>query len=131
MEPRRFQSKSARTAGATLPEMLVGSAVASLVLGALMVGSIVLQRSYAASDQLCRAQADLIRVTDFMSKDIRNATAISTTVTAPVLLSLTTSNYYDPRGTPANPRDDVAYDPVLGRNSVTYGTGPVTIRDLP
>ena len=51
----------------------VAAAVASLVLGGLMVGSVALQRSYSASDQLCRAQADLLRVTDYIARDVRKA----------------------------------------------------------
>jgi type II secretory pathway component PulJ len=114
--------------GATLPEVLIAAAVASIVLGALMMGSVMLQRSYSASDKLCRAQADLLRVSDYISRDVRNATTIDAATTAPVLLSLTTGDYYDRRGTPNNTRDDVPYNPVLGRDGVTYGSDAVTIR---
>jgi type II secretory pathway component PulJ len=118
---------SIRCAGTTLAEMLVAAAVASLVLGGLMVGSVALQRSYSASDQLCRAQADLLRVTDYLARDVRNAATIDTTTTAPVLACITTGDYYDRRGTVIT-KDDVPYNPVLGRNGVTYGSNPITIK---
>lgn len=122
--------RAGRRAGTTFPEVLIASVVASIVLGGLMVGSVVLQRSFSASDQLSRAQADLLRVADYISRDIRNATTVNTTVTAPVFLTVTTGDYYDRRGTPANARDDIPNDPVLGRDSVTYGSNPLTIRYL-
>jgi Tfp pilus assembly protein PilW len=118
-----------RLAGATLVEVLLGGAVASIILGALMTGSIALQRSFSASDRLARAQADLLRVSDYMARDIRNATSVNPT-TASVLLSVTTGDYYDRRGTPNTFKDDVPNSPILGRNGVVYGTSPVTIRYL-
>lgn len=108
----------------------MAAAVASIVLGGLMLGSVVLQRSFAASDQLCRAQADLLRVADYMARDIRNAKSVNTAATAPVLLTLTTEDYFDRRGTLANSKDDVPNDPVLGRTGVTYGSQPISVRYL-
>lgn len=128
-----MQSKSAssiRCLGATLAEMLVAAAVASIVLGGLMVGSIMLQRSFSASHHLSRAQADLLRVNDYIARDVRNATTIDASLAAPVLVEMTMGDYYDRKGTPANPTDDVPYNPVLGRDGVIYGSNPVTIRYL-
>jgi len=121
---------SHRTAGATLPEVLLAAAVASIVLGGLMIGSIALQRSFVASDRLSRSQADLVRVVDYMARDIRNATSVDTHPPAPVLLSLTAADYYNAHGTPFVRADDTPYDPVLGRTGVSYGGTPLTIRYL-
>ena len=117
-------------AGATLPEVLIATVAASVVMGGLMTGSIALQRSFSASDRMARTQSDLHRVADYMARDIRNATSINTTATASVVLTLTTSDYYDRRGTPNNRADDVPNSPTLGRSGATYGTNPVTIRYL-
>lgn len=125
---KRISSFSRQIAGFTLPEMLVGAAVASILLGGLMVGSVALQRSFTASDRLARAQADLLRVGDYMARDIRNATSINATANAGVMLTVTTGDYYDRRGTPNNTSDDVAISPTLGRTGVTYGASPMTIR---
>ena len=110
--------------------MLIGAAVASIILGGLMVGTVALQRSFSASDRLARTQADLHRVADYMARDIRNATSISATANPSVLLTVTAADYYNRRGTPDNLADDVANDPTLGRTGATYGTNPVTIRYL-
>ena len=119
-----------RIAGFTLPEVLIGAAVASIVLGGMMTGSVVLQRSFSASDRLARSHADLIRVADYMSRDIRNATSIDATPSASVLLTVTLADYYDRRGTPGNLTDDIPNNPTLGRTLATYGGNPVTIRYL-
>lgn len=121
-------SRFCRTTGTTLVELLIGVAVASIVLGGLMVGSVSLQRSFSASDRLARTQADLLRVGDYMARDIRNATTITTPAGGSVLLTVTTGDYYDRRGTPNNLADDIANSPTLGRTGATYGTNPVTIR---
>jgi type II secretory pathway component PulJ len=123
------QAASLRQAdGSTLVEVLIGIAVASIVLGGLMVGSISLQRSFSASDRLASTQADLLRVSDYMARDIRNATSVVTSAGSTLLLTVTTGDYYDRRGTPNNRADDVANSPTLGRTGVTYGTNPITIR---
>lgn len=116
--------------GSMLAEMMIGAAVATIVLGGLMTGSIALQRSFSASDRLARAESDILRVADYMARDIRNATSVNTTATSSVLLTVTTGDYYDRRGTPSNTADDVANSPVLGRDGATYGTSAVTIRYL-
>ena len=119
-----------RIAGFTLPEVLIGAAVASIVLGGMMAGSVMLQRSFSASDRLARNHADLTRVADYMSRDIRNATSIDATPSASVLLTVTLADYYDRRGTPGNLTDDIPNNPTLGRTMATYGGNPVTIRYL-
>ena len=126
----RKSPENLRICAAALMELLVAAAVASVVLGALMVGSIALQRSLSASDHLARAQADLLRVSDYIARDIRNSTGVNSSVSAPTLLTITIGDYYDRHGTPGNTKDDVPYDPVLGRDSVTYGSSPVTVRYL-
>jgi Tfp pilus assembly protein PilW len=128
MKPSRRRLR--RTAGFTLVELLAGAAAASIVMGALMTGSLAVQRSLTANDQLARAQADLLRVGDYISRDVRNATSINTSSTSTVLLTVTCGDYYDQRGTPSNTADDIPNPPVLGRYGATYGASPVTIRYL-
>ncbi|MEQ1860760.1 MAG: hypothetical protein ABMA13_12570 [Chthoniobacteraceae bacterium] len=119
-----------RKFAAALPELLVGTVVASIILGALMVGSIALQRAFKASDLLARTNADLTRVADYMSRDVRNATSINTAANSSVILTVTVGDYYDRRGTPNNPADDIPNSPTLGRTGAIYGTSAVTIRYL-
>lgn len=117
-------------AGFAIAEMLIGSVAASIVLGGLMMGSVALQRSFSASDRLARAQGDLHRVADYMSRDIRSAATVDATATPTVLLTLTAADYYNRNGTPSNLADDVANTPSIGRYGATYGSNPVTIRYL-
>lgn len=119
-----------RLAGFTLAEVMIASALTSIVLGGLMTASMAIQRSLSANDQLSRAQSDILRVADYMSRDIRNSTSVNTTATSSVLLTVTMGDYYDRKGTPNNVADDVANPPALGRTGATYGTSPVTIRYL-
>lgn len=119
-----------RIAGFTLTEMLVGSAAGAILLGGLMIGSIAVQRAFSANDQLARAGSDVLRVADFMSRDIRNATSFNTTASGSVVLTVTSGDYYNRNGTPTNLADDVPNSPTLGRTSAAYGTSPVTIRYL-
>ncbi len=120
----------------TMSEVLVGAAVGSIVLGALMVGTSALQRAFSANSQLASSEADLMRVADYMSKDIRNATSVTPGGTAngtsgeTVILRLSTVDYYDRKGTPSNSTDDTPISPVLTRTGVAYGASPVTIRYL-
>jgi Tfp pilus assembly protein PilW len=107
---------------------MIGLAVSSIVVGGLMIGSISLQRSFSASERLARAQADLLRVGDYIARDIRNATNIATTPGSSAVLTITTADYYDRRGTPDNLADDVANSPTLGRTGATYGPNPITVR---
>jgi type II secretory pathway component PulJ len=109
---------------------MIGAAVASMMLAGLMAGSVALQRSFSASDRLSRAHADLLRVADYMARDIRNATSVNTTASSSVILTLTVPDYYDRRSTPTKLSDDVAINPTLARTGVTYGSNPVTIRYL-
>src|SRR4051812_38163379 len=113
-----MNSSHRRIAAFTLVEMLVGASVASVIMGGLMVATIALQRSFSASDRMAAAQSDLARVADYMAKDIRNATSVSTPGTSGVLLTLTTAEFTS------------SVSPTLGRTGATYGSSPITIRYL-
>jgi type II secretory pathway component PulJ len=117
-----------RKAGATLAEILVGAAAGSIILGALMIGSIALQRSFSASSRLANSQADLVRVADYMARDIRNASNITPSGGTGVILTATIGDFYDRRGTPNDPTDDIPNMPILGRDWAAYGASPVTVR---
>lgn len=121
--------KSRVAAAFTIAELMMASAVGSVVLGGLMVGSIALRRAFVASEHQAVAQADILRVADYVARDIRCATSVNATATSTVLLTVTTGDYYDRRGTPST-TDDVPNSPVLGRTGATYGASPVTIRYL-
>ncbi len=115
-----------RERGVSLVETLMGTAIAMLILGALMIGTIALQRAFKASDILASAQADLIRVSDYMARDVRNSITASAG-TSPVL-TVTMGDYYNRNGTPSNPADDFPNSPVMGTSGAAYGASVVTVR---
>jgi len=115
-----------KSAGISLVETMVGVAIASIVLGALMVGTIALQRAFAASDSLASAQADLIRAGDYMTRDIRNSLTMTTGTSPAAVLTLTTGDYFDRKGKKSNAQ--TPNSPTLELTRAVYGDSPVTIR---
>jgi prepilin-type N-terminal cleavage/methylation domain-containing protein len=63
--------------GFTLLELLVASAVSSIILGAVAAGVYALQRSFIGNKAYMKASADSARVIDYITQDLRNATAVS------------------------------------------------------
>lgn len=120
----------------TIAETVVGAAVGSIVLGALIVGTSALHRAFSANSQLASSDADLVRVADYISRDIKNATSISPGSGAnagsadSVILTLSTVDYFDRKGTPSNGSDDTANSPTLTRSGVTYGGSAIDVRYL-
>jgi Tfp pilus assembly protein PilW len=96
-----FRQKS--RAGFTLVEMMVSLGCGSLILAALMAGSVALQRSFAAVEGYSTTEGDQLRVLDYIAMDCRRA--LSATV-ANNGLTLTVPNYYDSSGNPVAPTFD-------------------------
>jgi type II secretory pathway component PulJ len=66
--------RSRRTDGAfTLAETAVASAVAAIILIAIVIGGVSLQRTFAGSDSGMKAQADQSRIMDYIARDLRQA----------------------------------------------------------
>lgn len=109
----------------TLVETLVGAAVASIVLAMLATGSIALMRSYSASEDYSTAQADQLRVLDYISRDVRRALSVSVT-SSPTTLTLTVPDQY---ASAAPSRTFRAPTMTLQGNNLTaaYGATPITV----
>lgn len=128
--------KFRKNAAMMMVELLVGAAVGSIVLGALLVGTSALHRAFSANSQLARSDGDLVRVADYLARDIQNATSVSVANGAnsgaadSVILTLSMVDYFDRKGTPGNASDDVANSPVLTRSGVTYGASAIDVRYL-
>lgn len=84
----------------TLSELMVSMAVVLIIVGALLTGSIALQRNFNASMQYVRSQTEQVRVLDYMALDLRRALTVST---ANGQLQLTIPDYYDVTGNPRMP----------------------------
>ena len=66
-------SKLRKQAGFTLAEMLVAVAAASLVLGAVIVASISMQKSLNAADNFFSTHLQQIRIIDYLIRDVKRA----------------------------------------------------------
>ena len=77
----------------TLVELLVAMALGSLVMGWVGLASVSLQRSFEASNYQMTAQNDQLRVLDYLSRDLRMASSVTTVNdTSKVVLSIPTSS---------------------------------------
>jgi hypothetical protein len=64
-------------AGFTLVELLTAATITTVILGAVALGSLALQRSFAGNKAYMKATADSARVIDYISQDLRNASSVS------------------------------------------------------
>ena len=109
--------------GFTLPELLIGAAVSTMMLTGLITATIALQRSYKASEYYAEATADQVRALDYITRDTRGA--LTATVSPDGnSLTLTLPAYYtayDAEGNPASGATTVV--PTISPNNDTnYGT---------
>ncbi len=135
--------RCSRERGITLAEVLIAMAGSILIIGALMAGSLGLQRSFHASETYANSQADERRLIDYVARDLRRAIGISTSSAGGVSSRLT-SGAVELDGTMAliltlpayyksNATADSAYDqalPVIAAGDrVAYGTeaGPAPV----
>jgi len=109
---------SPRHAGFTLPEVLVGAAIASIVFAALAVGAVSLQRTFAAVEGFGTGQRDQMRTLDYISRDVRRAKSVSV-ATSPAALTLRAETYIDPAS-------NLPRSPMISDGGITYG-GTTTI----
>lgn len=114
----KMLARKRRTAieGWTLSELMVAIAVSSLLCGGLVTGSLLLQKSFMASRYHILAQAQQMRLADYMDLDLRRALTVST---ANGRLTMTIPDYYDSIG---NPRD-----PQIQNGTAVYGPSTKTI----
>jgi Tfp pilus assembly protein PilW len=106
-------------AGFTLVEMMTSIGCGSLILAALMAGSVALQRSFAAVEGYSTTEGNQLRVLDYIAMDCRRA--LSATV-ASNTLTLTVAGYYKPNGTAFPPTFDSTTGAIEynGGTSTTY-----------
>jgi len=101
----------------TLVEVMMSMGCGSMILAAVVTSGVALQRSFAAVEGYSVAEADQLRVLDYIAMDCRRAT--NATV-ANNTLTLTLPSYYNADNTPENPS-------FTGGGAVQYGAGTVTI----
>jgi hypothetical protein len=117
-------------AGTTLVETMMAVGCGSLVLAAVLLAGVALQRSFAAVEGYSMAQGDQLRVQDYLAMDCRRCTVATVDATTHVL-TLTLPNYYDGSGNPVAPVYQQTYDDYgnLLNTKITYAPGaPTTIK---
>jgi hypothetical protein len=100
-----------------MAELLIALAIASLLSAGLTVGAITTQKSFIASRYHMDAQAQQMRLMDYMNLDLRRALTVNTEFGR---LTLTIPDYYDSTGQPR--------DPAIKGGLAVYGSASRTIR---
>ena len=114
--------------GMTIPEVMVATAILSLVMASLVVGVSTLQRTFLASRHHSKSQIEQARLLDYVARDLRRALDVSVdTFEGASRINIKIPDYYDEKGTPDDPSDDVPRQArIVGRN-IEYGNAPVDV----
>jgi type II secretory pathway pseudopilin PulG len=109
------------SAGMTLTELVVSSAILALVTASLLVGISTVQRTFRASQHHAKSQMEQARLIDYVARDLRRALAVSVdTYQGSERLNVSIPDYYKADGTPNNP--------VIAGRSVNYGDAANPVR---
>lgn len=84
-----------KSAGFTLVEMMVSAGIASLILGAMVLGAAAFQNVFFATNEYYKSTADQMRVMDYIGRDIRSAVN-GTVGSNGQTLSVVLPDYIDP-----------------------------------
>jgi hypothetical protein len=123
----------------TMAEMLISMCGSTIIVGALLLSSIALQRSLHSSELYASNQADQRRLLDCLSRDLRRSIGVATattvggsggvklsagtaTIEGSTSLVLTLPGYYQ-SNTPGNSTYDQPMDIVAADNYIDYGVG--------
>lgn len=122
-----FPSRRSTFRGTALAEMLVASAVTSVLAAAMLTGISTLQRSFRAANHHAKSQVEQTRLLNYIARDLRRATTVNVdTFAGGERLTLTIPDYYD--------NDNKPRDPKIKNDAIEYGDptlavpDPVTIR---
>lgn len=110
-------SSDPRSLGFTLVEQMVSITCGLLVLAAVLIAGVALQRSFAAVEGYSMAEGDQLRVQDYIAMDCRRAVG---GVVANNILTLSIPTYYDVNNNPVNPTHPAG-------GSIQYGAGTIPI----
>src|SRR5215207_2713605 len=107
-------------AAMTLSELVVSTAMLSLVAASMLVGISTIQRTFRASQHHAKSQIEQARLIDYVARDLRRALTASVDMyQGSERLNLTIPDYYKADGTPNRP--------VISGRTVNYGGAPLRI----
>jgi type II secretory pathway component PulJ len=105
-----------RKAGFTLAETAVASAIAAIILVAIVTGGVSMQRTFAGSDTSMKAQADQSRIMDYIARDLRQALYYQV-CNSGQMLTLIVPDYVDYSASPPQPRLPVVHPGTLNQST--------------
>jgi hypothetical protein len=112
----------------TVPELMVATAILSLVTASLMVAISTLQRTFRASQHHAKSQIEQARLLDYVARDLRRALTVSVdSFEGSSRINITIPDYYDDKGTPNDPSDDEPRRPRIVGRSIEYGNAPLEV----
>jgi Tfp pilus assembly protein PilW len=106
----------------TLVETLVGAAIGSMILAALLLGSVALLRTFKAVEDYSDASIDQARILDYIARDVRRATTVNL-LQNPTRLALTVPDQY----ASTSKTDRTFRSPTPATAGVVYGSGTVNV----
>lgn len=92
--------------GMTMVETMVAMGVGTLVLAGFTTASIGLQKSFVAIEDYAKGQNDQMRISDYLSLDMRRAFSIAisgSSAQPPLVVTMTIPNFYASANTPNDP----------------------------
>src|SRR5687767_7647845 len=100
--------------GFSLPDLLIGAAISSVIAGGMLTTISALRHTSAASLHHAQSQIQQARLEDYISRDLRRAVSVNVDqFQGAERLTVKIPNFYDPAGQPR--------EPVIDGGSVRYG----------
>jgi type II secretory pathway component PulJ len=107
-------SKWTSRRGVTMVELIVSTAVTSLLAAGMMVGIVTVQRSSKAAQHHAKSQVEQARLLDYVCRDLRRALTVAVdTYKGSQRIKITIPDFYETDGKPR--------DPVISNGTVFYG----------
>ena len=111
---KTFKSKFKSRRGVSMVELVVSTAVTSILAAGMLVGIVTVQRSAKAAQHHAKSQVEQARLLDYVCRDLRRALTVAVdTHNGAQRIKITIPDFYETDGTPR--------DPVIAGGSVFYG----------
>lgn len=103
-------------AGFTLHEVVVSTAILSLISAAIFSGAMSLQRSFTSAEEFAAAKSDQTRLSDYLAMDLRRALKVTPGTDGTTIATIIIPDYYDPQSSVPQART-----PHIVNHRVQYG----------
>lgn len=100
--------------GFTLLEVMMSTAISTLILGGLFTAAIAMQKCFVATEDYGTGKCDQMRLTDYLSLDLRRALSVTAGTDETFILKVQIPDYYRYAGGQIRP-------PAISGLTVNYG----------